>query len=139
MKSLIAYSETVERFVSDISTGLIADIIEKGFHTSFGQRTSAAEKRSWGNSLVALSNVLNHPEIPDDMGVAVEFRLPKTSKRIDVILSGLSEEEFPSVVIVELKQWSRAEATQLDGIVNTFVGGANRNVSHKHLSIDFLF
>ena len=130
VKSLIAYLETVERFVSDISTGLIADIIEKGFHTSFGQRTSAAEKRSWGNSLVALSNVLNHPDIPDDMGVAVEFRLPKTSKRIDVILSGLSEEEFPSVVIVELKQWSRAEATQLDGIVNTFVGGANRNVPH---------
>jgi DUF2075 family protein len=127
---LIAYLETVERFVGDVSTGLIATIIEDGFHTSFGQRTSPSEKRSWEHSLVALSNVLNNPDIPDHMGVAVEFRLPKTSKRIDVILSGLSEDDLPSVVIIELKQWNRAEITQLDGIVNTFVGGANRNVSH---------
>ncbi|MDA8556408.1 hypothetical protein N9K73_03470 [Candidatus Poseidoniales archaeon] len=121
MKSLITYSETVDRFVSDASTGLIVDIIEDGFHTSFGQRTSVAEKRSWRNSLVALSDILNHPEIPDNMGVAVEFQLPKTSKRIDVILSGLCENEFPSVVITELKQWSQAETTHLDGVVTPHV------------------
>jgi hypothetical protein len=127
---LLAYSRTLELFIHDVSTGLIANIIEDGFHTSYGQRTSPAEKRSWENSLVALSNVLNHPEMPNKIGVAVEFRLPKTSKRIDVILSGLCKAGLPSVVIIELKQWSKAVKTQLDGIVNTFVGGANRNVSH---------
>ena len=127
---MLAYSRILELFIHDVSTGLIANIIEDGFHTSYGQRTSPAEKRSWENSLVALSNVLNHPEMPNEIGVAVEFRLPKTSKRIDVILSGLCEAGLPSVVIIELKQWSKAAKTQLDGIVNTFVGGANRNVSH---------
>jgi hypothetical protein len=45
---LIAYLETVERFVGDVSTGLIATIIEDGFHTSFGQRTSPPEKNARG-------------------------------------------------------------------------------------------
>ena len=67
---------------------------------------------------------------PDRTGVGVEFQLPKTSKRIDVLLSGFNSEDQREVLIVELKQWATANRTRMDGVVETFVGGALRNVSH---------
>ena len=67
---------------------------------------------------------------PETTGVGVEFQLPKTSKRIDVLLSGFNSEDQLEVLIVELKQWATADRTPMDGVVETFVGGALRNVSH---------
>lgn len=67
---------------------------------------------------------------PETTGVGVEFQLPKTSKRIDVLLSGFNSEDLREVLIVELKQWATANRTPMDGVVETFVGGALRNVSH---------
>ena len=67
---------------------------------------------------------------PETTGVGVEFQLPKTSKRIDVLLSGFNSEDQREVLIVELKQWATANRTRMDGVVETFVGGALRNVSH---------
>ena len=67
---------------------------------------------------------------PDRTGVGVEFQLPKTSKRIDVLLSGFNSEDQREVLIVELKQWATANRTRMDGVVETFVGRALRNVSH---------
>ena len=67
---------------------------------------------------------------PETMGVGVEFQLPKTSKRIDVLLSGFNSKDQLEVLIVELKQWATADRTPMDGVVETFVGGALRNVSH---------
>ena len=67
---------------------------------------------------------------PETTGVGVEFQLPKTSKRIDVLLSGFNSEDQREVLIVELKQWATADRTPMDGVVETFVGGALRNVSH---------
>ena len=66
---------------------------------------------------------------PDTTGVGVEFQLPKTSKRIDVLLSGFNSDDLREILIVELKQWATANRTPMDGVVETFVGGALRNVS----------
>ena len=113
-----------------MATGSIAEIVESTFRKTFGRGTSPAEVRSWQNSLLALCNVLNHPMFPETTGVGVEFQLPKTSKRIDVLLSGLNSEAQREVLIVELKQWANADRTSMDGVVETFVGGSLRHVSH---------
>lgn len=47
-----------------------------------------SEVRSWKESLVALAKVLNDDGIPGDCGVAIEYGIPQTAKRIDFILSG---------------------------------------------------
>jgi len=127
---MLAYTSDLHQFLLDVSTGRIEKIIETEFKKVFGHSTSPSEIRSWKNSLLAFSNILNHPDIPQNLGIGVEFQIPKTSKRIDVILSGQNAKEQPAVVIVELKQWSVATKTTMDGIVNTFVGGAKRNVLH---------
>ena len=49
--------------------------------------------------------VLNDDGIRSDAGVAIEFNIPQTSKRVDFIISGYGADSDPEMVIVELKQW----------------------------------
>ena len=124
------YSSTCQDFIRDVGTGQIATIVERAYKQAYGHSTSDAEIRSWKNSLAALSSILDHSDVPSDLGLGIEFQIPKTSKRIDVLLSGVSALNESSVLIVELKQWELANKTTMDGVVNTFVGGGNRDVQH---------
>ena len=124
------YSSTCQDFIQDVGTGQIAAIVERAYTRAYGHSTSESEIRSWKNSLAALSNILDHGDVPSDLGLGIEFQIPKTSKRIDVLLSGTSALDESSVLIVELKQWEFAYKTSMDGVVNTFVGGGNRDVQH---------
>ena len=124
------YSSTCQDFIRDVGTGQIASIVERAYTRAYGHSTSESEIRSWKNSLAALSNILDHGDVPSDLGLGIEFQIPKTSKRIDVLLSGTSALDESSVLIVELKQWEFANKTTMDGVVNTFVGGGNRDVQH---------
>ena len=124
------YSSTCQDFIRDVGTGQIGAIVERAYTRAYGHSTSESEIRSWKNSLAALSNILDHGDVPSDLGLGIEFQIPKTSKRIDVLLSGTSALDESSVLIVELKQWEFANKTTMDGVVNTFVGGGNRDVQH---------
>ena len=68
--------------------------------------------------------VLQFGEIPDDAGVAIEYRVPLTSKRVDFILSGSDRSDQNAAVIIELKQWSVVDKTRKDAIVKTAIGAA---------------
>ena len=57
-------------------------------------------------------NVLNTPTIPDDSGIAIEYRLPYTSKRVDFIISGKNTDNSEHAMIVELKQWQEAKTVK---------------------------
>lgn len=124
------YSSTCQDFIRDVGTGQIATIVERSYKQAYGHSTSESEIRSWKNSLAALSSILDHNDVPSDLGLGIEFQIPKTSKRIDVLLSGVTALNESSVLIVELKQWEFANKTTMDGVVNTFVGGGNRDVQH---------
>ncbi|MGW4462969.1 DNA/RNA helicase domain-containing protein [Micromonospora sp. NPDC004704] len=74
-----------------------------------GHQPEQSERNSWMNSLTALVT----PLIATGLGnidMLVEFQLPQTSRRVDVILAGLHPETGrDSYLVVELKQWSGAE------------------------------
>lgn len=127
---MILYSETKEVFSKDVRTNNIDEKIHQIFQLKFGKKTSPAEVTSWRNSMMYMNQVLMDDEIPRDAMVSIEFRIPQTSKRIDFILSGLDEDKNHSIVIIELKQWSEATITSKDGIVVSYVGNAEREVSH---------
>ncbi|HTN95047.1 MAG TPA: AAA family ATPase, partial [Gallionella sp.] len=80
--------------------------------------------------MLYMSQVLGDDEIPADSGVAIEYTLPQTTKRIDFILTGRTQNNQSTAIIIELKQWENVKATLMDGVVRTFVGGAEREVSH---------
>lgn len=126
---MIVYTNTINGFNSDVDAGLIADKVhdklnQKGFYNSL------QEIRSWQNSLLFMKNVLYTPEINQELHVAIEYNIPNTSKRVDFLISGISEQDESKVLIVELKQWEKAERTSREDLVTTYIGGANRAVTH---------
>lgn len=129
---MIVYSATKSEFVEHVGRNEISDRILESMRQRGRQGVSPNEVRSWQNSLNFMRNVLDDAAIPADAGVAVEFTIPQSSKRIDFILTGQGRapERQEAVVIVELKQWDQVACTDMDGIVATYVGGAVREVPH---------
>lgn len=75
--------------------------------------------------------VLVDPTIPDNVGIAIEYKIPNTSKRVDLIVSGEDMSGNKHAIIIELKQWEQVEAIQnYDGVVRTYVAGGVREVPH---------
>lgn len=127
---MIIYNETKEQFRQDVKNNLIDKKIYEKFQNLFGHRTSQAEINAWKNSMLYMSNILDDSNIPQDAGIAIEYNLPKTNKRIDFLISGKNEKVESSLIIIELKQWSEVEKTDLKGIVSTYVGGGKRELLH---------
>ena len=98
-----------------------------GIHIDVG----SAEYESWRNSLGrAMFHVVNDPSIPDDAGIAIEYRIHGRRQRIDLVVAGRSREDRETLVVIELKQWSSVESSPLVDHVRTFVGGRVRDVIH---------
>ena len=93
--------------------------------------TGLSELNAWRNSLKEMYITLNDSDIPKDAGVAIEYNIPQTSKRIDFLISWYGLNGKGNVVIIELKQWEKLTAIDgQDAIVETYTGGANRRVVH---------
>ncbi len=127
---MIIYHASKKGFVDDVFNGRIADEIDRAFVTHLGRHTSPNEVRSWKNSMLHMSNVINTPEIPNDSGIAIEYQIPLTSKRIDFIISGLDENRKGNIVIIELKQWERAKLSHKSGVVKTRFQHGEHETAH---------
>lgn len=127
---MIVYSSNKHKFIEDVRFNRIAEKILLEFRRRFSRSVASKEVDSWRNSLQHMSNLLLDPDIPADAGVAIEYHIPLTSKRIDFILTGQNTRREETAVIVELKQWSQAEVSAKDGIISTPLGGGWRETSH---------
>ena len=127
---MIVYSATKSEFQNDVNLNVIADKILTRFQTQLGHSTSKSEITSWKNSMLYMNNILNDAAIPGNAGVSIEYKVPQTSNRIDFILTGKDQNKTDTAVIVELKQWSNVQRTSKDAIVETFLGGGEREVNH---------
>ncbi|MEU1123081.1 DUF2075 domain-containing protein [Streptomyces sp. NPDC005899] len=97
--------------------GTLALHLMENFQHTHGYRPGASEVRSWERSLPALTGALLDAGL-DDVEMLIEYSLPLTSKRADVILAGLHPSTGePSYVVVELKQWSQAYAEEEDPLL----------------------
>ncbi|HET7311473.1 MAG TPA: DUF2075 domain-containing protein [Mycobacteriales bacterium] len=79
---------------------------------ALGRRPADGEVRAWDRSLPVLADDLRDAGLAD-VEVLVEYQLPLSSKRVDVLLAGTHPHTGrPSYVLVELKQWSNAEPVE---------------------------
>ena len=127
---LIVYQKQKHEFLDDAFRRDIETVILDAMKQRSGRTVGASEVRSWKESLLCMAKVLNDDTIPADAGVAIEYSIPQTAKRIDFILSGRDGEGADRIVIVELKQWAEARRTDKDGIVVTRFAGGEQEVSH---------
>jgi DUF2075 family protein len=114
---MIVYQAEKTQFLLDYDERDIEDVIYAKYQAATHRKVAKAEIRSWRESLGYIARLLRDPEIAPDIGVAVEFILPQSSKRIDVILAGHADDGSRRLVVVELKQWSSVDATDRDAIV----------------------
>ena len=127
---MIVYSSIKKDFRLDVKSNAIETKIYDAFQKNLGHKTSKSEISSWQNSMLYMANILDDHAIPDDAGICIEYMLPRSSKRIDFIITGKSEMKSNSMIIVELKQWQEVKKTDQPGVVRSFVGGGERELTH---------
>lgn len=129
---MIVYSATKAEFNNDVIMNSISDKILSKLLENNIYGGQDAEYRAWQNSLNFMKNVLDDKEFDDDIRVAIEYQIPRTSKRVDFIIAGADSNDKSNVIIVELKQWEKVEKIDDEMLhsVKAFTGGANRMVSH---------
>ncbi|MCO5099474.1 MAG: DUF2075 domain-containing protein [Burkholderiaceae bacterium] len=127
---MIIYKSTKSGFLDDVFKHDIEAVILAAYREETGHKVPPGQILAWKESLLAMAKVLNDDSIPDDCGIAVEYTIPQTSKRIDLLLSGSAEAEKANLIVVELKQWETAAATEQDGVVTTWMGGGQVSTSH---------
>jgi hypothetical protein len=131
---VIIYQGDKRQFLHDTFQDDIEHVLAQQFLRSTGRGVQPSEFNAWKHSLFEVGEVLQDPGIPDDMGVALEYTVPQTAKRIDVLLTGADEAGTPKLVIIELKQWSDARFSEKDGIIWARRGGRAAETEGPHPS-----
>ena len=128
---MLVYEATKKDFLYSVEKDSIANEIEACIAEKMHRRTGKSEFDSWMNSMEFMYKVLQDREIPDECGIAIEYNIPQTSKRVDFMISGYDEKHHPGMVIVELKQWEKLQTVdKTESLVETYTGGAMRKVVH---------
>ncbi|KIX80074.1 ATP-binding protein [Streptomyces sp. MBRL 601] len=97
--------------------GQLAQLLTENFQHKHHHRPQPGEVRSWERSIPALANALVEAGL-GEVEVMLEYGLPLTSKRADVILAGVHPTTGEhSYVVVELKQWSEAYPDEDDPLL----------------------
>jgi DUF2075 family protein len=127
---MIVYLENKAQFREDVFSNRIEEIVHDAVKKKLGRSVGQSELNSWKNSLRCMSDVLEDKDIPHDAGVAIEYAVPNTAKRIDLIITGTGADGGRTAIIVELKQWQDVKTTMKDGMVSTYLGGPDRETTH---------
>ncbi|MHB1140804.1 MAG: DNA/RNA helicase domain-containing protein [Sulfuricaulis sp.] len=127
---MLIYTSNKAEFIDDVRSNTIDEKIHESVQRYLGTHVGQQEVKSWRNSMMYMSHVLADEAIPVDAGVAIEYTIPQSNKRIDFILTGKGDNKEDTAIIVELKQWENVKTTKLDGVVVTYIGHAEREMTH---------
>ncbi len=131
---MIIYQSDKREFLHHALHDDIEQVLLQQMRNVSGQGAAQPQMAAWKYSLMEMAKVLHDEEIPDDIGVAIEYQLPQSAKRIDFLITGLDALRQPKVVIVELKQWSTARVSDKDGLVWAYRGGRSGETEGLHPS-----
>lgn len=129
------YAGSSSNFISLNLNNQIAELLKQEFFKQLGYNPSQNEVMSWRNSLLRVALIFQEAELKDH-GVFLEYQLPLSSKRIDVMVCGKDSDGKKSTVIIELKQWEKCKLAEFESdYVVTWVGGGNRTVLHPSVQV----
>jgi len=131
---VIIYQASKRAFLHHALRDDIEEIVSRHVRSATGHGVGTSEIQAWKHSLLEMAKVLGDEEIPDDAGVAIEYQLPQSAKRIDFVITGEDASARTKVVIVELKQWSESRRSEKDAIVWARRGGRGGEREGPHPS-----
>jgi hypothetical protein len=106
---MIIYLETREVFLEHVRRNRIEEEVGERLKAIAGRRVSPAEVRAWRNSFQYVSQFLLDPQIPAALGVAIEYQIHNTARRIDLLLSGRSPDDRHAAVIDFAREYELAK------------------------------
>ena len=129
---MIVYNDIKRQFVNDVKDNSIADKILEAIRMRGLNAGHEKEYSSWQNSMQFMRNIVDDSEIDDEVRICIEYNIPLTSKRVDFIIAGADKSGKDNIIIVELKQWQKAEvvADDMHYCVRTYVANSDRIVCH---------
>lgn len=130
------YEGTVQQFKEDILENNIADLISEKYKEYYKRKVNSSEFNSWNVSLRFLKDVLESSELLKNK-IIVEYELPYSEKRIDVILFGKDKKGDENIVVLELKQWSNEKVQDSENQGNVIVdfGRFKKESPHPSLQV----
>lgn len=129
------YAGSSTEFISLCKGDKIAKLLEEEFFLTFLYPPDKSEVSSWKSSLNCLARVLGNAGLTD-LGIILEYKLPLSANRVDVIICGTDQNQHKNAILVELKQWEKCKLTDYDGrYVVTWVGGRDRSKLHPSIQV----
>ena len=99
---------SVDALHASVIEGSLTRKLQEQFRFEMGYHASGSECRSWQNSLPVLVRDLQDAGL-GAVELLIEYRLPYSSQRADVVLAGVHPRTRDhSYLVVELKQWTHA-------------------------------
>ena len=133
---MILYEGTIETFNDDVMQNCVADRAAEKYSSHYNRRPAPSEYRSWQNSLPILNQAFRYADLKDNK-ILLEYELPYSSQRIDVLLFGKSADDTENIVILELKQWSNDGIKESDSEGNVLVKYASwKEQPHPSLQVE---
>jgi hypothetical protein len=133
---MILYEGTIEKFNEDVMQNCIADRTADRYRTYYKRNPVDREYRSWAISLAILNNSFHYAGLRDNH-IIVEYELPYSSRRIDVLLFGYDIDGEENIVMLELKQWSNQHVQDAEAEGNVIVdyGQFKKEQPHPALQV----
>ena len=133
---MILYENTIESFNEDVMQNCIADRAAEKYQAYYKRRPGDSEYRSWVQSLAILNNSFLYAGLKDNH-IIVEYELPYSSRRIDVLIFGNDSEGKENIVVMELKQWSNKNVkdSETEGNVIVDYGKFQKEQAHPSLQV----
>jgi DUF2075 family protein/SOS-response transcriptional repressor LexA len=131
------YEGSLGQFRDDVVRNVLADKLSEAFRGYYRRPAPMSEVGAWQQSLNFLKNSFDVAAL-DQQQVIVEYELPYSSRRIDVLLFGRSTGGDDGIVLVELKQWSNdgvADA-EAEGNVRVRFAHGMKEVAHPSWQVE---
>ncbi|MEV4225357.1 DUF2075 domain-containing protein [Nonomuraea sp. NPDC049725] len=129
-------AESLVQLVSEsVAERVLSDVIADYLRSTQGINPGKGERKSWDRSIPILARDLVEAGL-GGVEMLIEYQLPLTSKRADVILAGRDRRTgADSYLIVELKQWSQAELYEDDTELVLVPGMGDRPKLHPVVQV----
>ena len=128
---MIVYEATKQSFLEDVYN----DKVSKKIKERLGFNVGSSENESWIDTANHMEKILRDSRFPDDISVAMEFKLYNSKLRVDFIVCGLNEEKKNTIIVIEFKRWNNAKVvTDRDDMVEVKAYGIVPHPSYQALS-----
>jgi uncharacterized protein len=130
------YEGTIADFNQSVLQNEIADRIGSSYERYYRRRVNPSEYRAWQQSLNFLRNSFEYTGLTDN-SLIIEYELPYSTRRIDVLIFGGDQHTRDSIVLIELKQWSNENVGDCPSEGNIIVdyGRFRREQAHPSLQV----